>query len=97
MGSSDTSEAKVDKIQSPDSLNYIDIIPIPDQYVQQRTKPQVFLYTITFHNKDGTMEEYEIESDRDIDLEGDLSYLEQIIKQFNRHQEENEKDFESMS
>lgn len=43
------------------------------------------------------MEEYEIESDRDIDLDGDLSYLEQIIKKFNKHQEENEKDFESMS
>lgn len=45
----------------------------------------IYTYTITYYHRDGTVEEYQIQTERDIDLDGEISYLDEIILQFNNH------------
>ena len=57
----------------------------------------MYVYTVTYHKTDGTIDEYEIQSERNVDLSKDMSYLENIISQFDKHQMANEKDFDYIS
>jgi hypothetical protein len=46
---------------------------------------QLYKYIIAYTFEDGTIEEFEIETERNLDISKDINYLDQVILQFKQH------------
>lgn len=57
---------------------------------KEKKEQRLYRYLVQYSHQDGTIEEFEIDTERDLDIEKDMSFLDNVIDQFRQHSKESE-------